>query len=422
MWFRNRRKQGDLKARGGVVAAPRRSPKFGPRTIETLEDRALMSHGIVTLMSHSNHTSMHQHHTRFRQTNLVSDVSGLAKVHDTNLVNPWGLAASPTGSPWWINENHTGFSTVYDVSGKTPANTLRVTIPVPSNGTVTTSAPTGIVFNNTSDFLINGKPALFIFDTEDGTISAWNSTLGTTPGSPPTSMAKLEVDNLSAPNGAVYKGLALGTAAGANYLYATNFRTGKIDVFDNMFKTHTFFAGQFTDPNLPAGFAPFGIANISNGLLFVTYAKQDAAMHDDVAGPGNGFIDVFNTSGDLLGRFASGSAVAGGLTQLNSPWGIALAPSNFGQFSGDLLVGNFGDGHINAFKIQVTPNGISGQFDGQLSGLHGKPIVIDGLWGLAFGNGGKAGPTNTLFFTAGIANGGMVEDHGLFGTLTIASM
>jgi uncharacterized protein (TIGR03118 family) len=407
MWFRKLSLHQDSKARGGILAAPRRSPKFGPRVVEALEDRALMSRGGL------DHHMPPPPHTFFTQTNLVSDiqnptpgVDGMPQIIDTNLVNSWGLVAAGPSGPWWINDNGAGVSTVYSISttrtGQTVSKApLTVTIPPPTSTPTATATPTGIVFNNTDDFRVNGSPATFIFDTEDGTISAWNSKAGTN--------AVLEVDNPSAPDGgAVYKGLALGTAGGANFLYATNFRAGTIDVFDKNFAPHTFFAGQFTDPNLPAGFAPFGIANIS-GLLFVTYAKQDAAKHDDVAGLGNGFVDVFNTSGDLLGRFASGG-------KLNSPWGLALAPKGFGQFGGDLLVGNFGDGHINAFKIQFNP-AISGQFVGQLSNSHRKPITIDGLWGLAFGNGGMAGSTNTLFFTAGIND----EADGLFGSLTVTA-
>ncbi len=260
-WFRSeqpahrpRRWYGDFDALEGR----RRSPKFGPRVLEALEGRALMSSGMHMHDFHPHHHAQ----TVFQQTNLVSDVTNLATVTDPSLVNPWGLAASPTGGPWWINENHTGFSTVYNVSGTTPANPLRVTIPPPTETPGATAAPTGIVFNvfnntNTSDFLINGKPALFIFDTEDGTISAWNSTLVTTPGSPGspgTSTAMLEVDNFS--NGAVYKGLAMGTAGGANYLYATNFHDGTIDVFDKNFAPKHLLPRPVHRPEPPARFRP----------------------------------------------------------------------------------------------------------------------------------------------------------------------
>jgi uncharacterized protein (TIGR03118 family) len=279
--------------------------------------------------------------------------------NDPNLKNPWGLAANPTG-PWWVSDNGTGVSTLYNGSGTKLG--LTVTIP-PSPTSTTGGTPTGIVFNGSSDFVVSqaGKSGAgrFIFATEDGTIAGWNPQVDGT-------HAVLAVDNSGL--GAVYKGLALASSGGHAYIYATNFNSVKVDVFDTNFAPHTFSANQFTDPNLPAGFAPFGIAKIS-GLLFVTYAKQDAAKHDDVKGPGNGFIDVFDTSGDLLGHIASGGP--GGLKELNSPWGIALAPKGFGQFGGDLLVGNFGDGHINAFKIQFTPDGFSGQFVVHLRGLKG---------------------------------------------------
>jgi uncharacterized protein (TIGR03118 family) len=255
-----------------------------------------------------------------------------------------------------------------------------------------TSAPTGIVFNGTSDFVVtsagrSGTPA-FIFATEDGTISAWS------PGVDRTH-AILEVDN-SGP-GAVYKGLALGSNASGNLLFATNFNAGTIDVFDKSFHRVNL---SFTDPRLPTGFAPFGIRNIG-GSLYVTYAMQNDEKHDDVAGPGNGFIDVFDTNGNLLRRLVSGGA-------LNSPWGLALAPGNFGGLSNALLVGNFGDGLINAFDP------MTGASLGQVQDVHGNTIHIDGLWGLEFGNGALTGNTNTLFFAAGI-NG---ERNGLFGSLT----
>ena len=325
------------------------------------------------------------------QQNLVSDIPGVAAITDPNLVNPWGLSASAS-SPWWISDNGTGLATLYN--GNTGAiQGLVVTLPTAGGGTPP-SAPTGQVFNSTaSDFVINGgTKASFIFATENGTISAWNGAQGTN--------AHLEVDN--AASGAVYKGLALGTAGSNNFLYAANFNSGRIDVFNGSFAPTTL-SGSFTDPTLPAGYAPFDIQNIG-GKLYVTYAKQDAAKHDDVAGAGNGYVDVFDTSGNLLERLDSNG-------DLNSPWGMALAPSTFGAFSGDLLVGNFGDGTINVYDPTVV-----GDFLGTLKDSNGNPITIQGLWGLAFGNGGSAGPTSTLYFTAGIPGpGGNVEDHGLFG-------
>jgi uncharacterized protein (TIGR03118 family) len=340
----------------------------------------------------------------FLQTNLVADLPGMAMNTDPNLVNPWGIALSPTG-PFWISDNGTGVSTLYNGSGMPfPVGMpLVVTVPPPSNMMGTMASPTGIVFNGTNDFMVSSGtmmssrtgPAAFIFATEDGTISGWN------PSVDPTH-AILEVDNLNTMTGPVFKGLAMGSNMMGNFLFATDFRTGTVDVFDRNFKKTTL-AGNFSDPMIPKNFAPFGIQNIG-GNLFVTYAMQNMSKHDDVAGLGNGFVDVFNTNGVLLQRLASGG-------MLNSPWGLAMAPSNFGAASNDLLVGNFGDGHVNVF------NPTTGAFIGQLSTPTGTPITIDGLWGLTFGNGGTAGSTNTLFFTAG-PNG---ETHGLFGSLTVTA-
>ena len=330
----------------------------------------------------------------FHQTNLVSDIPGLAQSTDANLKNPWGLSSSAT-SPIWVSDNNAGVSTLYRGDGSKVA--LTVTIPAP--GAPTGGTPTGTVFNTTaSDFQVsNGTTkakALFLFATEDGPILGWN------PGVAATS-AIIAVDNSAVPdaaNGAVYKGLALGTAGTNNYLYATNFRSGKVDVFDKDFQPATL-AGSFSDPNLPAGFAPFGVQNLG-GQIFVTYAKQNAEKHDDVSGPGSGFVDIFGTDGTLVRRFASGGT-------LNSPWGLAMSPSTFGNFHNDVLVGNFGDGKISAFTT-------AGVLRGQLKSETSAPIQIDGLWGLRFGNGGSGGDPNTLFFAAGI-NG---EADGLFGTIT----
>src|SRR6266487_3022646 len=324
----------------------------------------------------------------YAQHNLVSDVPGLADHTDPNLLNPWGIAFSAT-SPFWISDNHSGLSTLYNGSG-TP-QTLVVTVPPNEVGTPP-GAPTGIVFNNTTNFIVaSNAAARFIFATEDGTISAWASGAN----------AVLKVDHSA--SSAIYKGLALGVAGGSNYLYAADFHNGKIDVVDGNFSPATL-AGSFTDPGIPAGFAPFGIESIGTNL-WVTYAKQDANKEDDVPGPGNGYVDIFDTSGNLVKRFASNGA-------LDSPWGLALAPTGFGQFGGELLIGNFGDGTINAFDP------VSGVFLGQVQDFTGAPIAIQGLWALAFGNGGRGGDTNTLYFTAGIAGGGAVEDHGLFGRVS----
>jgi uncharacterized protein (TIGR03118 family) len=323
----------------------------------------------------------------FHQTNLVSDIPGLAQSTDLNLKNPWGLSASST-SPIWVSDNNAGVSTLYRGDGSTVP--LVVTIPAP--GSPTGGTPTGTVFNTTpSDFQVSmgsaKAKALFLFATEDGTILGWNPMVGGT-------NATIAVSN--AENGAVYKGLALGTAGTNNYLYATNFRSGKVDVFDKDF--HQVLVGSFNDPSLPAGFAPFGVQNLGS-QIFVTYAKQNADKHDDVKGQGNGFVDIFGTDGTFVRRFASGGT-------LNSPWGLAMSPSTFGNFHGDVLVGNFGDGKISAF----TP---AGGLRGQLKSETRAPIQIDGLWGLRFGNGGSGGDPNTLFFAAGIND----EADGLFGTI-----
>ena len=318
--------------------------------------------------------------TTYLQHNLVSDLPGIADRTDPNLINPWGIAFGPT-TPFWIADNHTSASSIYDGNGVQ----ARAAVPI-------LGAPTGIVFNSsTTDFAVApGQPAKYIFATEDGTIAGWNSGAA--------AVTKVDLAEL----GVVYKGLALGSVGGKNYLYAADFSAGRVDVFDANFIPTT--VGSFTDPNLPANFAPFNVQNIG-GKLYVTYALPDAAKHDDVSGPGNGYVNVFDTGGKLLQRFASKGP-------LNSPWGVALAPAGFGGFGGALLVGNFGDGLINAF------NPATGAWLGALRDESGKAISIEGLWGLTFGNGNKAGDTRTLYFTAGIAGGGIVEDHGLFGRIT----
>ena len=327
----------------------------------------------------------------FEQTNLVSDIPGIARVTDSNLANPWGMSFLPTG-PMWVSDNAMGVATLYNGSGQPfpVGSPLVVTIPPPSILPTATAAPTGNVFNPTADF--GGDR--FLFATEDGTISGWSG--GTS--------AVLRVDNTIDPTtntGPVYKGLALASSGGNNFLYAANFRDARIDVFDKNF-TNVTAKFPFTDPigDMPSGFAPFGIRSL-NGQLYVTYALQNDVKHDDVKGVGNGFVDIFTTSGVLVKRLIT-------MGPLNSPWGLAIAPGDFGLLSNDLLVGDFGDGLIHAFD----PN--TGAFLGTLDDAQGNPIAIDGLWGLNFGNGFTAGPTNTLFFTAGIND----EKDGLFGTLT----
>ncbi|HEX3252694.1 MAG TPA: TIGR03118 family protein [Pyrinomonadaceae bacterium] len=334
----------------------------------------------------------------YAQHNLVSDIAGLADHTDPNLVNAWGLDAGPT-TPWWISDNGTGKATLYNVSSGA------ITIfTVPGAGGAQGN-PTGLVFNGGSGFVVNngvGAPsaARFIFSSEDGTISAFK-------GNPIVTV----VPNPNAPaHDAIYKGLAIDSRTAGQFLYATDFHNGKVDVFDSSFHAVTL-AGTFTDPSLPAGFAPFGIQNIG-GTLYVTYALQDEDKEDDVAGPGNGFVDAFDTAGNFIQRVAS-------MGELNSPWGLALAPADFGRFSGDLLVGNFGDGRIHAFDPATLTE--SGQFEavGLLHSAAGRPLQIDGLWALQFGHGTTAssanGLTTTLFFTAGPAE----EEHGLFGSITL---
>jgi len=322
---------------------------------------------------------------KYSQTNLVSDIPGLAATTDPSLVNAWGIAFSPA-SPVWINDNGTGLATLYTGTGSIVP--LVVTIPPPPGGSG--SAPTGIVFNgggafNVTENNVSGS-SLFIFATEDGTISGW---------SPGVDLfnAVLAVDNSG--SAAVYKGLAIGTTSNGSFIYANNFRSGSVEMYDSNFT----WVKNFTDTDLPPGYAPFGIQNI-NGKLYVTFAKQDEAKHDDVAGPGHGFLDVFDLDGNKLKRLISHG-------ELNSPWGLALAPANFGKFSGDLLVGNFGNGHINAFRIT------DGGARGHMLRPNGRPLVIDGLWGLKFGNDAAAGPSKTLLFTAGPND----EADGLFGKI-----
>jgi uncharacterized protein (TIGR03118 family) len=330
-----------------------------------------------------------QHYT---QVNLVSNKAGATHT-DANLVNGWGIARSAT-TPWWVSDNGTGESTIYNGTTGTPA-ALVVTVP---------GAPTGVVYNGTSNFVIPGVgPAHFIFASEDGTISAWNS--GT--------QAQIVVTTA----GAVYKGIAIATVNGNPQLYATDFHNGHIDVFDTNFQRVTngngndngngngnsqgndnsFFSGK------PRGFAPFNIQNIGD-TMYVTFAKQDAAKHDEVDGPGLGLVGAFTPAGKLIQWFDQ-------VNDLNGPWGLAMAPSEFGAFSHHLLVGQFGSGEILAF------NPASGEFAGKLLqpvAAGAQPITIDGIWGIGFGNGGSAGPETTLFFAAG-PNG---ESNGLFGSLT----
>ena len=347
---------------------------------------------------------------RYTQKNLVSDIpqpdnADKTKVLvDANLKNPWGLTRSPGGSPWWVGNNNSGTSTLYDGNGN--PRSLVVTVPPPGFAPGTQSAPTGVVFNGSpTDFLLApGKQAIFIFATEDGTISGWN------PGvNPPTSVtnAILKVDNSDngSNNGAVYKGMTSAEVNGKKFLYVTNFRAARVEVYDTNFKRVHFGEDAFEAEDIPDSFAPFNIQNIG-GTLFVTYAKQNAARHDDVAGDGLGFVHIFTPSGRHIGRLQHGP-------WMNSPWGVVWTTRDFGEFSNAILVGNFGSGKIAAF------NGFTYKFIGFVKNPDDSIMTIDGLWSLTFGNDGDpakggAGPANTLFFTAGI-NG---EQDGLFGTIT----
>jgi uncharacterized protein (TIGR03118 family) len=365
----------------------------------------------------------------FLRVDLVADTPLLnAKNLDPELVNPWGLATSGS-SPFWVANNASGTSTLYNTQGT--KQSLRVSIPTPGAPLGTGGTPTGVVFNinegstggfKLSGFTKSGTPttasAVFLFATEDGTIIGWGP--GVNPsGFDPFNAGTygiIAVDNSgdnfsnpSNPSGAVYKGLAIAkvdnpiiTNGGGFLLYVTNFRAGKVEVYDNQFKPATIPSGAFTDPSLPSFYAPFNIVEIG-GKLVVTYAAQDAKRHDDVAGQSHGFVNMFNLDGSGLQRLAQHG-------QLNSPWGVAVAPAAFGDFSGALLIGNFGNGHINAFDPGT------GTFLGKVRNPHGQTLVIDGLWSLRVGNGASGGDIDKVYFTAG-PNG---ETHGLFGVLCSA--
>ena len=318
----------------------------------------------------------------YSQVNLVADANGYgaAKV-DTNFTNAWGISFGPTGI-FWIASNGKGVIDVYDRDG----NLKLAAVAVPAHGDRFGGAPTGGVTNTTSDFVINanGQPAKFIYAGEDGTIHAWNAGDST----------RTVADRTS--TDAIYKGIAIANDGGANFLYVTNFKGRKIDVFDKNFNYVS--SKPFADPNIPADFGPFNIQNI-NGNLYVTYAKlKGPDNEDDEKGAGNGYVNVFSPNGTLIKRFASQGT-------LNSPWGIALAPSGFGKFKDAILIGNFGDGRISAFDT-------NGTYLGQLQTSNNNVLVIEGLWGLVFPqNGVPAGDQNQLFFTAGPND----EKNGLFG-------
>jgi uncharacterized protein (TIGR03118 family) len=326
----------------------------------------------------------------YRIVNLVSDQPGVARHLDPNLVNAWGLVAGPT-TPWWVADNGANVSTLYDGHG----NAIPLVVNV-------AGAPTGTVFNGGAGFVVHHQgssgPSVFMFATESGTIRGWNPSL---PLPSPSTHSFVVVNRSS--EGAIYKGLAIASTAAGDRLYATDFHNGQVDVFNDNFHQVSK-PGAFVDPAIPDGYAPFGIREL-DGMIFVTYAKQDADAEDDVAGLGHGFVDMYKLNGTLLGRVASRGP-------LDSPWGLAIAPNRFGRFGGDLLVGNFGgDGRINAYKL--GSNG-SADHEGILRRSNGEPIAIEGLWALSFGNGEAAGAKGRLFFTAGPDD----ESHGLFGRIT----
>jgi uncharacterized protein (TIGR03118 family) len=328
----------------------------------------------------------------YRVQVLTADRAASGVDDDANLVNGWGLAAAPAG-PWWVASNGMRLGLVISADGA--PGQPRVDIPGP---------PTGVAFNAGAEFRVtdgvDAGPSRFLFATEDGVIAGWSPDV---PPSHPSTKAFVVVDN--AEDGAVYKGLALAVTESGARLYAADFRNGRIDVFDGNFDPVES-PGAFEDPRLPDGLAPFNIEAL-NGRLFVAYARRDPATNDEIKGQGFGAVNVFDTDGRLVARVATRGA-------LNAPWGMTITPSGFGDLAGDLLVGNFGDGKILAFRMtddmkKFTPAGV-------MRDERRKEVVIDGLWGIGFGNGHLAGPTDTLFFAAGPHD----EELGAFGTITTA--
>ena len=336
-----------------------------------------------------------QHYTRTDLTVNLPSVSATAPNVDANLVNAWGLSRA-TGSPWWVSDNGAGVSTLYNAAGVAqplpPNGPLVVTIPSPTDGA--TSTPTGTVFNYTTGFeLVPGKKAIFLFVTEDGTISGWN------PGVKPTE----SVIMVNRAGKAVYKGCTLATTKFGTFLYVVNFKSGDIEVYDSKFQRVRGFDFDSRDEHGHHGFVPFNIQNVG-GSLVVTYAKKEKGSNDEAHGAGLGSVAIFNPFGRLIQRLDRGPF-------LNAPWGVAEAPSDFGVFSHRLLIGNFGDGTINAF------NPISGEFEGKLLDATGAPLWIDGLWALSFGSNGASGSAIELYFTAGPND----EGDGLLGKIAPAA-
>lgn len=338
----------------------------------------------MPLVVNANDREDDDNETHYQQINLVSDISGVAQLQDTNLVNAWGLAFGPTG-PFWVGDNGTGKATLYAVtneaSGAPHVTRNARVVTIPGNGGVT-----GQIFNsNTNAF--NGD--VFAFVNTDGTISGWRPALGNV------------AEVLATRAGAIYAGATFVTNNGAPVLLVANFSEGTVDEYDSTLHL----IGQFVDRKAPAGYAPFNIQTIGQSI-FVMYAKQDLATHGVARGSGLGFIDTFDVARGTFHRFASGKSVGGKIREMNAPWGIALAPASFGSHPGQLLIGNFGSGTIMTF-------GANGKFRGLLRGSEECPITIDGLWALSFGSAGNAGVATDLYFTAGPNN----ETHGLFGVI-----
>src|SRR5580704_13709442 len=356
-----------------------------------------------TTIAPSNHYLVH---------NLVSDLADTADHQDPNLVNPWGVGFVAT--PFWVGNNRTGTATLYGGTGAA----IPLVVTIPQAGNAGTAGPvTGVIFNtfasNANAFDVQtGKPALFMFCSEDGVISGWNQSVS-------GSKASILFDNSN--SGAVYTGCAVGGTAAAPYIFAANFNAGTVDVIDGNLNLNPAPYSQsilpqpystsssFSNPAIPAGFAPFNVQNL-NGTLFVTYALQDAQKHTNVGGAGNGYVAMFNLNGSLIANLVSQGA-------LNSPWGMALAPPNFGPFAGALLVGNFTDGKINAFSATT------GATLGTVDDTNGNPIAIPGLWSLDFGGGADSEDPGTLYITAGIGGGpnnDPLESHGLLASIQAA--
>jgi uncharacterized protein (TIGR03118 family) len=338
-------------------------------------------------------SSLGQHYTRTDLTADIAATSPTAPNLDPNLVNAWGLSRS-SGSPFWVADNGTGLSTLYNGAGVRQA----LVVKIPTLDGTGTSAPTGTIFNYSTGFLVGGTgtAAIFLFCTEDGTIAAWNPNVD-------RNNAVLKVKRGGK---AVYKGCALAQTSDGIFLYATNFMTGRVDIFDSTFAFVRSRNFDFNDDddghnNNGQGFAPFGIQNVG-GNLVVTFAKKTPGSKDEQHGPGLGAVGIFDGNGRLLSRLQRGDF-------LNAPWGITMAPGDFGQFNHRLLIGNFGDGTVNAF------NAVSGKFQGKLLAAGGTPLTVDGLWALSFGGNGAAnGSATELYFTAGPNE----ERDGLFGKIT----